>query len=204
MATKDKAPAASGGRISPKVKRFIQEYLVDLNGTQAAIRAGYSERSARQHAVLMLSKPHIAAAVAEAQQQRAQRTEITQDMVLRELAKIGFSDIRKVVRWGNTTVRTEVDDEGNQVEVPYHGIALVDSSEIDDDTAAAIAKVAEGKFGLQVDLYDKPRALVEIGRHLGMFKERVELTGKDGAPIQQVSMNAEEFATIAKEMLNKV
>jgi len=183
MATKDKAHAASGGRISPKQKRFIQEYLVDLNATQAAIRAGYSQRSAKQHADAMLSRPHIAAAVAKAQQRRADRTEITQDMVLRELAKIGFSDIRKVVRWGNTTVRTEVDDEGKEVEKAYHGIALVDSSEIDDDTAAAIAEVSEGREGLKVKLYDKARALVDIGKHIGMFKERVEHSGPDGGPI---------------------
>lgn len=177
MATKDKAQAVSGGRISPKQKRFIQEYLVDLNATQAAIRAGYSERSAKQHADVMLSRPHIAAAVAKAQEKRAERTEITQDMVLRELAKIGFSDIRKVVRWGNTTVRKEVDDEGNEIEVPYHGIALVDSSEIDDDTAAAIAEVSQGKEGLKVKLYDKARTLVDIGKHIGMFKEKVQIEG---------------------------
>ncbi|PXX60694.1 phage terminase small subunit [Pseudomonas sp. LAMO17WK12:I10] len=101
---------------------------------------------------------------------RADRVGITQDMVLRELAKIGFSDIRKVVRWGETMVRM-VDGEEECAEdmVPYHGLALIDSAEIDDETAGAIAEVSQGKEGLKVKLHDKKGALVDIGRHLGMF-----------------------------------
>lgn len=82
----------------------------------------------------------------QAQRQDLQgRTKITQEMVLKELAKIGFSDIRKVVRWGETMVRmADADDEGAEDMVPYHGLALIDSTEIDDDTAAAIAEVSQG------------------------------------------------------------
>ena len=64
-------------RLTPKEERFIGEYLIDLNATQAAIRSGYSAKSARQIGAENLSKPYIAAAIAEAQAERARRTEIT-------------------------------------------------------------------------------------------------------------------------------
>lgn len=169
--------------LTAKQRRFVEEYLVDLNATQAAIRAGYSSKTAASIGEENLRKPDIAKAVQEAQEARSKRTEITQDMVLAELAKIGFSDIRKVMRWGETTVRIDTDDDGQEVERPYHGIALIDSSEIDDSTAAAIAEVSEGREGLKIKMHDKKGALVDIGRHLGMFKDKVELSGKDGGPV---------------------
>lgn len=156
--------------LTAKQQRFVDEYLKDLNATQAAIRAGYSEKTARSISNENMTKPDIQAAIAKGMQDRSGRTQITQDMVLQELAKIGFSDIRKVVRWGETQVRM-VDGEDDEPEdmVPYHGLALIDSTEIDDNTAGAIAEVSQGKDGLKVKLHDKKGALVDIGRHLGMF-----------------------------------
>jgi len=75
-------------------------YLVDLNATQAAIRAGYSKKTARMIGYENLTKPYMLDLIAKAQAKRTARTEITQDMVLEELKKIGFADIRKAVRWG--------------------------------------------------------------------------------------------------------
>ncbi|WP_421547374.1 terminase small subunit [Pseudomonas sp. QD4] len=156
--------------LTAKQQRFVDEYLIDLNATQAAIRAGYSAKTADQQASRLLTNVKVREYLAQRQTDRAQRTEITQDMVLKELAKIGFSDIRKVVRWGETQVRM-VDGEGDEPEdmVPYHGLALIDSDEVDDATAAAIAEVSQGRDGLKVKLHDKKGALVDIGRHLGMF-----------------------------------
>src|SRR5690348_12161649 len=71
--------------LSPRQRRFVEEYLVDLNATKAAIRAGYSERTARQMAAENLSKPDIQAAIAEAQDARAQRVQISADRVIQEL-----------------------------------------------------------------------------------------------------------------------
>ena len=197
MTTKRKAVTARGGRkLTPKQKRFVEEYLIDLNATQAAIRAGYSQRTANEQGARLLVNVSIAAAIEAAKEKRSERTEITQDMVLQELAKIGFSDIRKVVRWGETMVRTETDKDGNDVEAPYHGLALIDSTEIDDATAAAISEVTEGRNGLTVKLHDKKGALVDIGRHLGMFKDRVEHTGKDGGPVQVVTMTPDDIKRV--------
>ncbi|OAE52868.1 terminase [Achromobacter insolitus] len=170
--------------LTDKQRRFVDEYLVDLNATQAAIRAGYSEKTAYSIGNENLSKPDIAEAIQEAQAERSKRTEITQDMVLRELAKIGFSDIRRVVRWGKTELRVaDSGDDGGEVTEPYHGLALVSADDIDDDTAAAISEISEGREGLKVKLHDKKGALVDIGRHLGMFKDRVEHSGPNGGPI---------------------
>lgn len=192
--------------LTDKQRRFVDEYLVDLNATQAAIRAGYSVKTAGQIGEQNLRKLEIAAAVQEAQAIRAKRTEITQDMVLRELAKIGFSDIRKIVRWGKTELRvTDSDTDEEGVTETYHGLALVGADDIDDDTAAAISEISEGREGLKVKLHDKRGALVDIGRHLGMFPSKVEHSGPGGGPIQSVSAVAttpDEAAKIYQQMMN--
>lgn len=154
--------------LTPKQRRFVDEYLIDLNATQAATRAKYSARTANEQGARLLANVSVQAAIQQRMKDREARTEITQDKVLRELAKIGFSDIRKIVKWGETEVRMVDAGEGDDM-VPYHGLALVDSSEVDDDTAAAIAEVSQGREGLKVKLHDKKGALVEMGRHLGLF-----------------------------------
>ncbi len=117
--------------LTAKQQRFVDEYLIDLNATQAAIRAGYSQKTARQIGNRMLTNVDIQSAIAKRMGDRSGRVEITQDMVLRELAKIGFSDIRKVVRWGETQVRmVDGEDDGPEDMVPYHGLALIDSTEV--------------------------------------------------------------------------
>lgn len=131
---------------------------------------------------------------------RENRTQITQDQVLTELAKIGFADIRKVMSWGNTMLREKPRKGGEAEMVPYHGLALIDSSEIDDATAAAISEVSEGKEGLKVKMHDKKGALVDIGRHLGMFTDKVSVSGPNGGPMEVLNMTPGEFAEIAKRV----
>lgn len=181
--------------LTDKQRRFVDEYLIDLNATQAATRAGYSQKTAGQIGEQNLKKLEIAHAIQEAQAARSRRTKVTQDMVLRELAKIGFSDIRKIVRWGKTELRVtdDGDDEGEVTEA-YHGLALVSADDIDDDTAAAISEISEGREGLKVKLHDKKGALVDIGRHLGMFKDRVEHSGPGGGPIPMMPTTIELVA----------
>ncbi len=79
--------------MTAKQQLFVDEYLIDLNATQAAIRAGYSEKTAQAIGAENLTKPLVAEAIAEALQARSERTEITQDRVLAELAAIGFADM---------------------------------------------------------------------------------------------------------------
>jgi len=166
--------------VTPKQKRFIDEYLIDLNATQAAIRAGYSSKTASVIGDENLRKPYIQAELSARMKDREKRTEITQDRVLNELAKIGFADIRKAVQWGDGL--SVQDPESGEI-VISNGVSLIGSEQIDNDTAAAISEISQTAQGLKIKMHDKKGALVDIGRHLGMFKDKVELTGKDGGPV---------------------
>jgi phage terminase small subunit len=180
--------------LTPKQQRFVEEYLLDLNGKQAALRCGYAEGSAEVQASRLLSNAKVAEAVEIAMLERSARTKITQDMVLSELAKIGFADIRKAVRWYSQANIAAVDEDADSSALVEEGavrfavanqVELVSSDEIDDSTAAAISEIGQSSTGtLKVKLHDKRAALVDIGKHLGMFRDRVELTGKDGAAIE--------------------
>jgi phage terminase small subunit len=156
--------------LTPKQQRFVDEYLIDLNATQAAIRAGYSVKTAGSIGSENLSKPEIAAAIQVAVQARAARVGVTADSVLAELARIGFSDMKKFATWGPG------------------GVSLVESDGLDADSARCVAEVsqtisAEGG-SIKFKLHDKPAALVHIGKHIGMFADRHEHTGRDGKPIE--------------------
>src|SRR5690554_5289735 len=98
-------------RLTPKQKRFVEEYLVDLNATKAALRAGYSKRTAYSIGQENLKKPEIQTAIQEARDKRSERTEITQDMVIQQLAKIAFHDIRDVVEWEENEIRIRDNDK---------------------------------------------------------------------------------------------
>lgn len=165
-------------KLDDKERRFVAEYLVHLDVRKAAVAAGYSDTMAQTKAYQWVSdgkvKPHVFAAVRKAMEKREKRTEITSDRVLKELAKIGFSDIRSAVKWNAS------DEAGKRTT----GLCVVSSDEIDDETAAAISEISETAHGLKIRMHDKRAALVDIGKHLGMFTDRVELTGADRGPVQ--------------------
>ncbi|HSW65267.1 MAG TPA: terminase small subunit [Dissulfurispiraceae bacterium] len=150
--------------LTAKQKVFVQEYLVDLNATQAAIRAGYSQRTAGWIGPQLLGKTHIAEAVQGAMAKREERTEITQDRVLKEYAKLAFLDPRRFYN-----------DDGQLLQV----------HELPEDVAAALSSMEvvterAGELELavrKIKFSDKKAALDSIARHLGMFKDKTELTG---------------------------
>ena len=143
--------------MTEKQKRFVEEYLIDLNATQAAIRAGYSSKNADKIGHELLGKTRVSEAISQAMAERSRRTGINQDRVLQELARIGFAKITDVVDPDTAKIK-------------------VDASE-DDLACIQSLKIKPNEFGTEreVKLYDKKSALVDIGKHLGMFKERVEL-----------------------------
>lgn len=149
--------------LSDKQRRFVEEYLVDLNATQAAIRAGYSEKTAGKIGSENLQKLDIQNAITEAQNARSRRTQITQDRVLQEFAKIGFSDIRSLFTEG-----------GN----------LRSLGDLDADAAAALSSVevvtknlgdGEVEYVHKIKMWDKVGSLTQMGRHLGMFVDKTEV-----------------------------
>lgn len=155
-------------RLTEKQKRFVAEYLVDLNATQAAIRAGYSEKTAYSQGQRMLKNVKVQAAIQEAMQKRSKRVEITQDRVLQEYARLAFFDPRKLF-----------EENGKPKDI----------NALDDDTAAALAGLDvmeeyEGTgenrefigFTKKYKLANKLGALDSLGKHLGLFDGKNQQT----------------------------
>jgi phage terminase small subunit len=183
--------------LTPKQRAFVREYLIDLNATQAAIRAGYSEDTAYSQGQRLLKNVEIEKAVSAAMKLRAERTEITADRVLKELAKIGFSDIRKAIRWESSLVTEEDNPEGGDTaiikRIVTNQVQLVASDDIDDETAAAIAEISQNTSGgIKLKLHDKKAALVDLGRHLGLFTDNVSVKHEASDPLMSL------LATIAE------
>lgn len=171
--------------LTEKQAQFVREYLIDLNATQAAIRAGYSEDTAQPQSSRLLSNVMVSKAIADAMAERSVRTRVTADRVLTELARIGFSDIRSAVAWrANTSETGEEDEDGVPKTRAFNEVELIGSAEIDHETAAAISEISQGKDGaLKVKMHNKVAALQEIGRHLGLA-QRHEHSGPEGKPIE--------------------
>ena len=148
--------------MTEKQKIFADEYLIDLNATRAYRKAYPSvkkDETAAQAGSRMLRNVKVAEYIAERMQARQERTEITQDRVLEELAAIAFA---------RATDYAEVKDDQ---------VFIKDTAGLSENQIKAVAGIKQGKFGIEVKLNDKEKALELLGRHLGMFKDRVEVSG---------------------------
>lgn len=145
--------------MTDKQKRFVEEYLIDLNATQAAIRAGYSPDTAEQIGHQQLKKTSVANAIAIEQAKRSKRTGVSQDRVVRELAKIAFANLPDIVNTFDGSVIPSADRDD---------LACIQSIKV---------KQTESMTEREVKLADKTRALELLGKHLGMFKDRLEVSG---------------------------
>lgn len=144
-----------------KQKRFVEEYMIDLNATQAAIRAGYSAHSAGDTGCELLKNPNVRACVDAEMAERARRTGVNADRVIRELARVGFFKATDAVDMSDATLKES----------------------ISDDDAAVIASVkVKQTFGdyegieREVKFSDKLKALELLGKHLGMFTDKVQVS----------------------------
>lgn len=164
--------------LNPKQRRFVEEYLVDLNATQAAIRAGYSAKTAYSIGQENINKPAISAAIQAAQAERSQRTTITADWVLRRLAEEAEADLAEIY-----------EEDGNIK--PVHEwpliwrkglIAGIEVEEIKSD-GAVIGHIRKVKISERI------KRIELIGKHVDImaFRERVEHTGPNGGPVQTVT-----------------
>ena len=146
-----------GTGLTPRQSRFVQEYLIDLNATNAAIRAGYSLSSADTLGPRLVRNSGVAAAIESAMVARVERTKVSQDSVITELASIAFSDMRMFAEWGpNGVVLKNSTDSG----VESGCVAEVNHT------------VSSGGGSLKIRLHDKVRALELLGKHLGLFGTR--------------------------------
>ena len=166
--------------MNERQKRFADEYLVDLNAEQAAIRAGYSERYARGNAHKLVANSCIAEYIQQRQQARVERTEITQDMVLRELAIIAFSNAADYASIVEKQATAEVEGtviplrDENGEPLMYRTVEPVLTADLTEDQKKALAVIKKGRDGFEIKPYDKVRALELIGRHLGMWDKKTE------------------------------
>lgn len=180
------------GKLTPKQERFVAAYLINPNATQAAIEAGYSEATAKQQGSRLLTNVDVLARLTNKQQKLADKYEVTADRVIRELALIGFANMMDYM-----TV------EGSD--------ARVDFSTLDRDQAAAIQEIAVETVGVSTEdkpaivrtkfkLADKRAALVDLGRHLSLFKEKIEITADDS--IAEMLEAARRRVAMRAELLN--
>lgn len=148
--------------LTEKQKRFAEEYLIDLNATQAAIRAGYSVKTADQQASRMLTNVKVQQAIAEKMAERSRRTGINQDRVLTELAKIAFVNADDVINAQDATTK-----EG----ASRDDLAAIQSIKV--------KKIGEDGVEREIKLADKLKALEMLGRHLGMWNDKLQVSGME-------------------------
>lgn len=175
-------------KLTEKQKMFCLEYLKDLNGTQAAIRAGYSAKTANRIASENLSKPVVISFLRGSMDKRVVRCEITADMVLKEYAKVAFIDIR------------EFYTESGQLKSPHElsDAAAASLSGIDVDEIWGYDMLTEGNIKQgetkKIKMHNKLAALDALGKHIGLFKADNEQQKQITTPQINVSFNGKKIS----------
>lgn len=163
-------------KLTPRQQRFVEEYLIDLNATQAAIRAGYSPKTSYSIGNENLNKPDIRACIDIAMAERSKRTGISADRVLQELARIGFVNPKDVIDFSRASVEANASEDD---------LAAIQSVKV---------KIMQSENGDMVErevrLNDKLKALELMGKHLGMFKDKLDVTVE----------KSEKFAEIVEQL----
>lgn len=148
-------------KLTEKQKRFVEEYLIDLNATQAAIRAGYSAQTAQEQSSRLLSNAMVQKEISQAMAERSKRTGVNQDRIVLELARIAFVNAADVIDSENATVKA--------------GATADDTAAIQSVKVKVIpTKEGEG-VEREIRLNDKLKALELLGKHLGMWNDKLDL-----------------------------
>ena len=179
-------------KLTPARQRFADEYLIDLNATRA-YKAAYlkvkDDNVAGAAATRLLGNVKVKDYITERMNDRSQRTEVTQDMVVKELARVAFAsgaEFAQVVEKPAVDPLTQqplVDADGKPVR--YQRVILTPTDQLTADQRAAIAGIKEGKNGIEVATCDKVKALELLGRHLGMFTDNIKLS--NAVPVQIIN-----------------
>lgn len=146
-------------------ERFCEEYLKDLNATEAAKRAGYSKRTAHSSGPRLLENVDIKKYISKLKRKRSEKTEITAEKVLKEIAKMAFSNL------------------ADYIKISKDGTAEIDLRKLTREQAAALSEVTVdddsiGGQKVKIKLHDKLKGLEQLGRHLKLFTDRTELDGE--------------------------
>jgi phage terminase small subunit len=161
--------------LNPKQKKFVKEYLLDLNATQAAIRAGYSRRTAGEIGHEHLKKPEIKRAIQKAMDKRAKRLEISQDRILEELAILAYSDLKHYLDIDPDTGAIRAKGFENMPENASRALKAIKEDRVIKEDADGHKVTIFDK--VRFELHDKIKPLELLGKHLGMFKDEVQVSG---------------------------
>lgn len=192
-------------KLTPKQQIFADEYIVDFNATRA-YKVAYpnikKDETAAAAGNRLLRNVKVQKYIDERIQDRKKRIEVTQDKVIEELAKIAFtngSDFAKVVE--KEDKRTVLDEYGQKKEesFTYQTVEVINTDTIPKDKRAAISNIKETKFGISVETYDKTRALELLGKHLGIFTDKLEVSGDMNVNNPYKDLTKEQLLKIASE-----
>lgn len=147
-------------KLTEKQQRFVDEYLIDLNATQAAIRAGYSAKTACEQGARLLANVKVQGTIAEHMAERSKRTGVNQDRIVRELAKIAFVNLTDIV-----------DEEGrirsNATDEDLSCLESIKYKESSSDTGDSVER--------EVKIASKLKALELLGKHVGMWNDKLNV-----------------------------
>lgn len=165
--------------LTPKQRRFIEEYFKDLNPSQAMLRAGYAKPEPGR----LMANPQVRRVIEERTARRLARHEATADNVIAELARVAFADVRDLMEWGPD------------------GAVPRESRELSPDAAAAVAEVSVNRGSVKVRKYDKIKALELLGRWLGLFTDRLqaEVSGPGGEALEPGRRIVVEFVPTGRD-----
>lgn len=184
------------GKLTRNQQVFCDEYLIDLNATRAykvAYPRTTKDETAAANGSRLIRNDRVKAYINSKMKAREKRTEITQDKVLKELAKIGFANATDYVNIIEGEFEEDVVEDGvvvDKIIKTYKYVELQETEKLTEDKRVAISEIKQGKNGIELKLHDKVRTLELMGRHLGMFTEKMDLN--IGA--------SEKFADIIKQL----
>ena len=159
-------------KLTNKQKIFADEYLIDFNATRAykiAYPSIKNDNTAAVNANRLLKKPKIKSYIDSQTMEIEKIARVTKEQVLQEFVNIAFADITDLVT------------------IQGKAVTVQDINTVPKELRRAIASIKETKFGLEIKFHDKVRALENIGRHLGMFNDKLELTGFVDNPFKELT-----------------
>lgn len=195
-------------KLTAKQQKFIDEYLIDLNATRA-YKAAYpkcqSDEAANAASSRLLRNVKVQEQIENEQKKIQERTQITQDMIVQELARIAFSNATDFAEIVTRPIRHRKWDEKIQDYVYEDGdvyeqdIVLKDTKSLSDDQKAAIASIKNTRHGIAIEQCNKVEALRLLGQHLGMFKDIPPvIVNNNNVPNPYDGLTVEELKALAK------
>lgn len=187
-------------KLTDKQECFCQEYLKDLNATQAATRAGYSEKTANEQGARLLANVSVAARINELMKSRSKRAEVTSDDILHELKKLAFVDISKAYNENGDLLSVHEMPEDIRKAIAgidvFTEVQYFDKGQTDENGDKVKEVIGKTK---KLKMNDKLKALELLGKHLKLFTEKVEHSGT----IDLKSISDEELDRRYREVIDR-